>query len=151
MSDFWRDFRRALRRLVRSPGYSAVGLVTLALGIGATTAIYTVVQNVLLEPLPYPEAERIVVVQEKNPEAGFPRFSISPLNFRDYRAMSSSFEAMAARTGTSLALTGRGDGPARRLSGWEVTSDFLSVFGAEPLHGRDFTPGDDPSRGRRRW
>jgi len=118
-------------------------VLTLTLGIGATTAIYTVVQNVLLEPLPYPQAERIVLVQEKNPEAGFPRFSISPLNFRDYRALSSSFEAMAARTGRTLALTGEGDGTARRLSGRAVTSDFLRVFALSPLHGRDFTPEDD--------
>lgn len=143
MIDFWQSLRHTVLRLLKSPGFTVVAVLTLTLGIGATTAIYTVVQNVLLEPLPYPQAERIVVIQEKNPEAGFPRFSISPLNFRDYRALSSSFEAMAARTGAGLALTGRGDGPARRLSGRAVTSDFLRVFGLAPLHGRDFTPEDD--------
>ncbi len=143
MSELWRDSRRALRSLYRSPGFTVVSVVTLALGIGATTAIYTVVKSVMLEPLPYPRPERMVLIQEKNPEAGFPRFSISPLNFRDYRAMSTSFEAMAARTGTDLALAGDDGGLARQLSGRAVTFEFLRVFGVAPKLGRDFSEDDD--------
>lgn len=142
MLDFIQTFRQALRGLLKNPGYTVVAVVTLALAIGATTAIYTVVQSVLLEPLPYPEPDRLVVIQEKNPEAGLPSFSISPLNFRDYRAMSTSFEVMAAQTGSSLAL-GSEDGPARRLDGRRVTADYLRVFGITPGIGRDFTAEDD--------
>ncbi len=143
MSELWRDVRSAMRSLFKSPGFAVVAVMTLALGVGATTAIYTVVQSVLLEPLPYPEPERMVLIQEKNPEAGFPRFSLSPLNYRDYHDMSTSFEAMAARNGTTLALAGEGSGMARRLSGRAVTAEFLRVYGVEPFLGRDFTEDDD--------
>lgn len=143
MPELIRDLRRAILRLAKSPGFTLTSLLTLALGIGSTTAVYTIVKGILLEPLPYPEPERLVLIQEKNPDAGFPRFSLSPPNFRDYRDMSHSFEAMAASSGTTLALAASDGGMARRLSGRAVTSDFLRVFGVEPVEGRDFTPEDD--------
>ncbi|MEM6794487.1 MAG: ABC transporter permease, partial [Acidobacteriota bacterium] len=143
MSGFLSDLRHALRSLSKSPAYSLVAVLTLSLGIGATTGIYTLIQSVLLNPLPYPEPERIVLIQEKNPEAGFPQFSLSPLNFRDYRVMSSSFEAMAAQTGSSFILSSSDGGSARRLEGRGVTSDYLQVFGVRPSLGRDLTPEDD--------
>lgn len=142
MTSWARDFRGASRSLIKAPSYTLIALTTLALGIGASTAIFTVVKAVLFNPLPYPQPERLVIVQENNLDAGFPRFSMSPLNFRDYRAMSSSFEYFAARTGASLALTGI-EGDARQLSGRMVTSDFLRVMGIPPAMGRDFGEADD--------
>lgn len=143
MSELWREVRTAARSLLQNPGYSLTAALTLAVGIGATTAIYTVVHNVLLEPLPFPDSERLVLIQEKNPEAGYPRFSLSPLNFRDYRDMSDSFEAMAAQTGSSVALAGQDGSLARRLRGRSVTADYLKVMGMPPAQGRDFTAEDD--------
>jgi len=148
MSELWRDLRWAFRGLTKRPGFAVVAVLTLALGIGATTAIFTVVRGVLLEPLPYPEPDRLVVIQEKNPSAGFPRFAISPLNFRDYREMSTSFEAMAARSGTSLALASEDGSAARNLDGREVTWEYLQVMGFPPELGRDFTPEDDQAGAR---
>ena len=142
MLGFWRDLRSAARSLLGDPGFTVVSIATLTLAIGATTAIFTVVKSVLLDPLPYPESERIVVVQESNPDAGLPRFAMSPLNFRDYRDQSSSFSAFAAGTGAGLALTGA-DGSARRLSGRAVTAAYLQVMGIGPALGRDFSPADD--------
>lgn len=143
MTDILRDLRTAVRTLARRPGFTLVAVLTLTLGIGATTAIFTVVRGVLLEPLPYPDPDRLVLIQEKNPEAGFPRFSISPLNFRDYRAMSTSFESMAAMTGGSLALIPDDGGPARRLRSRQVTADLFRVLGTAPVIGRDFSADDD--------
>lgn len=143
MHELWREIRSAARNLLKSPGYTLTAGLTLALGIGATTAIYTVVQSVLLEPLPYPEPHRLVQIQEKNPEAGFPRFPVAPLNFRDYRDMSTSFDAIAARTNVSLALRGEKEGSARHVEGHRVTAEYLQVLGVQPVIGRDFTARDD--------
>ncbi len=142
MTSWTRDFRGALRSLINAPSYTFIAVATLALGIGASTAIFTVVKAVLFNPLPFPQPDELVIVQESNLDAGFPRFSLSPLNFRDYRAMSSSFAFLAARTGASLALTGV-DGGARQLSGRMVTADFLRVMGIPPALGRDFSETDD--------
>ena len=78
MDTFWQDIRFGFRTLVRSPATSVVALLTLALGIGANTAIFSVVNGVLLEPLPYPDPDKLVVVLESNPGLGFPRFSVAP-------------------------------------------------------------------------
>lgn len=131
----------ALRSLARSPVFTLVALLTLALGIGANTAIFTVVKAVLLAPLPYPEPERVVFVQESNVERGLPRFSIAPPNFRDYRDQNQVFEAMAAYSGTSLALTG--DGAPERLRARRVTGDYFKVLDVGAIHGRVLDPEDD--------
>lgn len=143
MPRFLLDVRIAFRSLLRRPGFAVVAVLTLALGIGATTALYTVVQNVLLEPLPYPDSDRLVIVREKNPEAGFPVFSMSPLNFRDYRAEATSFEAFAASTGASLALEPPEGGPARRWSARQVTWEYFDVLAVPPILGRTFVESDD--------
>ncbi len=143
MSDLWREARLALRGLLKHPGFTTVALLTLTLGIGATTSIFTVVRHVLLEPLPYPDPDRLLLIQEKNPEAGLPRFSMSPLNFRDYREMSTSFEYMAARSRVSLALIGEAGSLPRQIGGQAVTADFLEVMGTPPALGRDIAAEDD--------
>ncbi|MEM7355265.1 MAG: ABC transporter permease [Acidobacteriota bacterium] len=143
MHDLLRDLRFGLRGLRQRPGFSLVAILTLGLGIGATTAIYAVIQGVLLEPLDYPEPDRVMLVQEKNPEAGFPRFSLSPLNYRDYRDMNQSFEFLAASTGASLAWSPEGDAPAQQWRARAVTHEFLDVLGVQPMVGRDFGPEHD--------
>ena len=137
------DLRLATRSLMKRPGYSLLAVLTLALGLGATTAIFTVVQGVLLEPLPIDEPDRVMIVMEKNPSAGFPRFSLSPLNYRDYRDMNETFAALAASTGASLAYSPEGGGPAQRWRARAVTHESLDVLRAVPIHGRDFLPEDD--------
>jgi putative ABC transport system permease protein len=141
MESLWHDLRYALRSLRQSRVFTVVALLTLALGIGANTAIFTVVKSVLLEPLPFPEPERIVVVLESNPEAGFEKFTLSPPNFRDIHDQNQVFSAMAAFAGDSIALTG--NGPPERLRARRVTGEFFRVYGSEPLHGRVIGTADD--------
>jgi putative ABC transport system permease protein len=135
------DLRYSLRALRQSRLYTIVALLTLALGIGANTAIFTVVKSVLLEPLPYPDPERLVVGLESNIEAGYPEFPTSPLNFRDFHDQNRSFESLAAMSSTSLALTG-GDRP-ERLRARQVTGELFQVYGTRPLRGRTIEPDDD--------
>ncbi|MCG8454898.1 MAG: ABC transporter permease, partial [Holophagales bacterium] len=143
-----KDVRVAWRHLLQKPGFAGIAITTLALGIGANVAIFTVAKGVLLDPLPYPESERIVVVMEANPAKGFPRFSVSPPNWVDFRDQNSTFEHMAARRGASFSLTGEGLA-AERLSGAAVTGRFFEVYGVMPLHGRWLRPDDDDPNAER--
>ncbi|HEX6202124.1 MAG TPA: ABC transporter permease [Thermoanaerobaculia bacterium] len=145
---FLRDLRQAARSFRRSPGLAAAAVLALALGVGATAAIYTVFDAVLLEPLPYPEPDEIVLLLDANPEAGFPRFSSSPPNYADWRQQAESFAAMAAFSRRNLALNAAGSEP-ERISGAAVAESFFRVFAVEPALGRGFTaeedrPGGDP-------
>lgn len=136
------ELRFARRSLAKTPAITAVVVLTLALGIGANSAIFSVVDAVLLTPLPYPEPERIVRLIDTNPEAGLPRFSTSPPDYRDWRRQSGSFEHMTALTVSSLSLTGTGGDP-EQLQATEVAGAFFGVFGVSPVLGRDFTAEDD--------
>ena len=141
-----RDIRFGVRTLVRSPGFTVVALVTMALGIGANTALFSVVNGVLLKPLPYPKAERIVSMTETNLSRGWSTFTVSPLNFRDWQEQSRSIEIMAAYWPRDLTYTG-GDRP-ERLAALKVSEDYLEVLGGEPMLGRGFTEEDMvPDRG----
>ena len=137
----WQDVRYAARVLRRSPGFTAVAAVTLALGVGANAAIFAVVNTVMLRPLPYADAGRLVRFWESNPAKGWPTFSASHPTFLDWRAQNHSFERIAAHSGRGFALTGHGD--AEIVRGSAVTSDFLPVLGAVPLLGRNFRPDED--------
>ena len=131
------DIRHAIRQLARSPGFTVVALLTLALGIGATTAIFTVVDAVLLRPLEYPQPDRIAVVQE----TGGDERAVSPPNFLDWEKSSTSFTALTAVRGFSYNLTG---GPEpQRLIGARVTGGYFEVFGVAPLLGRAFQRAED--------
>lgn len=142
MTDFVRDLRYSLRSLRRSPGLALAALLALGLGVGATAAIYTVVDAVLLEPLAYPEPDELVMLIDANPEAGFPRFSSSPPNYADWKEQARSFEAMAAYYRANLVLDAPGADP-ERISGAHVTDGFFRALGREPLHGRTFAPEED--------
>src|SRR3954452_12315413 len=101
-----RDLRYAARNLWRNPGFTCVSVAALALGIGANSAIYTVVNSVLLQPLRYAKPEQLVVIRERNLKAGFPQFSLSPGNYVGYRDQNRTFSGMAAYSGQGLNLSG---------------------------------------------
>ncbi|MBI3450516.1 MAG: ABC transporter permease [Acidobacteria bacterium] len=137
------DVRYAVRGLVRSPGFALIAILTLALGIGANTAIFSVVNAVLLHPLPYPEPDRLVRVFQNETKSRAPRSSVSAHNFTDWAERTRSFDGMAAyRYGTAV-LTG-GDDPVS-LPSVAVTAGFFKVSGIAPLLGRSFLPEDDRS------
>jgi putative ABC transport system permease protein len=135
------DVRYAFRSLARAPGFTLVALLTLALGIGATTAIYSVVDGILLRPLPYPEPGRIVRVWPVS-SGSQAQASFSPADYLDYKQRSGSFSALAAYRENVLDLTGRGE-PVR-LRAVEASRSFFDVLGAPPLAGRVFSEATDP-------
>ena len=135
-----KDFRFALRLMRRSPGLTAVVLSTLAVGIGATTAVFTIVHALLLRPLPFPDADHLVMIWERPPHTDH-RNVTSMDNFLAWQARSRSFDVMAAFHTTPLNLIG-GDEPVQ-VTGAAVTADFFRVLGTPPLLGRTFAPGED--------
>jgi predicted permease len=138
-----RDVKYGLRILRTNPLFSGVAILTLALGIGAITAIYSVVDAVLLEPLPFEEPDEIVLLWTQNRDEGQERYFVSPQDFGDWREMTTAFEAMTAFWPTPVALTELDGGPAR-LTAVYTTENFFDVLGATPLLGRTFTPEDGP-------
>ena len=143
------DFRFSLRLLRRNPGFSAAAIVVLALGIGANTAIFSVVNAVLLRPLPFDDPSRIMQVWHVPPAKSFPgitMFSVSPANYLDWRSQSSSFEQMAAYGFRSFTIGGT-ERPEVVQAG-AVASDFFPLLRVQPLLGRTFTPDEDqPGKG----
>jgi len=138
------DARYGLRLLRRSPGFAAMAIATLAVGIGANTAIFSVVHAVLLEQLPFPEPERLVSVPHTPPQDIFPGqkyFSVSPANYEDWKAQNGVFTHMALYTDGSVTVTGLGEPEAMQAG--LATAEFFSVLGARPLAGRLFAEGDD--------
>ena len=135
-----RDCRFALRMLQRSPGFAAVAVLTLALGIGANTAIFSVVDAVLLRPLPYPEPDRLVRIWESSIKYDSPRNVVNPFNFLDWRDHSESFESMAAISGLMTNLSFQGQPVA--VQGMQVSTEFFSTLRIPPLLGRAFSAPD---------
>ncbi len=133
------DLRYGLRMLAKSPGFTAVAILTLALGIGANTALFSVVNGVLLKPLPYPHPEQLVALSESKPN--FETGSISFPNFRDWQKDNRTFSGMAISRGYNFNLTGLGE--AEQLRARFITSDFFTVLGVNPLIGRTFAPHED--------
>ncbi|MDC0667374.1 ABC transporter permease [Nannocystis radixulma] len=145
MSAVLRDIRFALRMLVKSRGYSVVAILTLALAIGANTAIFSAVNALLLRPLPYPDPEQLVMVRENKPE--FDELTLSYQNYLDYRAGTSSFSTFAGMGLHTMNLTG--DGEPERLFIQMLSHDFLPMLGVEPVLGRNFLPEEDAPGGAR--
>ena len=143
MKSLFQDIRFCVRMLIRQPGFTAVAVLALALGIGANTAIFSVVNAVLLRPLPYPASDQIVRVYNNNPSRGWSRSSISFQDFVDWKEQSKAFAYMAAFNPRSTNLSGE-QGP-ERVDYAMVTSDIFSVLGAKPVLGRAFLPEDDVS------
>jgi putative ABC transport system permease protein len=141
MQILWQDLRYGLRVLRTRPAFTIIAALALALGIGANTAIFSVVNTVLLKPLAYQDPDRLVLVWEHVPQYGFPHNTPAPANFLDWRAQNSVFSGMAAMAGTSFNLTGGGD--PLRITGHNVSAEIFPLLGVAPLHGRTFTPEED--------
>src|SRR4051812_28646880 len=144
MADLWQDLRHAFRSLRKAPGFAGAAIIVMALGIGANTAIFSVVNTVLLQPLPFADPSRVVDVWHVPPPKSFPgmtRFSVSPANYFDWAKMSQSFESSSIYGFDSLNVTGS-DKPEKVNVG-SVSSSFFSVLGTPPLLGRTFTADED--------
>src|SRR6266700_5174072 len=139
IQDFVQDLRFSLRMLRKSPGFIGVAIFTLALGIGATTAIFSVVDSLLLRPLPYPNSDRIVRIWNTFSPRGLTELTASEPEFLEYR-QSQTVAHVAGFALGSLTLTGNGD-PARLSVTWG-TSDFFAVLGTQPALGRSFSPDE---------
>ncbi len=136
----WSDIQHAFRNIAKKPVFYSVVILTLALGIGANAAIFTVVNGVLLQPLPYPHSERLMMLWTYNPLQGIDKDVGTYPNFEDWRRASQSFEGMSAYFGASVTLTGNGD-PAQ-IRGARVTPEFFDTMGVVPLMGRAFRPAN---------
>jgi predicted permease len=137
--DLVKDVRFAFRMIRKTPGFALVVVLTLALGIGANTALFSVVNGVLLSPLPYPHPDELVALHES--KMNFLSGSISYPNFRDWQRNNHTFAAMAVMRRSGFTLTGRGD--AEQIRAELVTSDFFRILGVRPLAGRTFATGED--------
>ena len=140
-----RDVRQALRVLAGKPGFTAVAVLTLGLGIGAATTIFSVVNEVLLKSLPYPNPERLVVVSESSKQAA--AMPVSYPDFLDWQSQQTVFEDLAARIPVSYVLTGAGE--PERVAGRRVTASFFRTLGVQPALGRSFTDAEDAPGGER--
>lgn len=138
------DIRYAVRMLRRSPGFAAVAILTLALGIGANTAIFSAVYDVVLRPLPYREPDRLVLVWEEASSVGFPTNTPAPANYFDWKRQNVVFADMAATASLTRNLTA--DGPPEQVVGRSVTANFFSVLGVTPTLGRTFTAEEEATR-----
>ena len=136
MGTFLQDLRYGFRMLLKSPGVGAIAILTLALGIGANTAIFSVVNAVLLRPLPYPEPERLVRVHGRNLPMNLPSSPVSPLDMADFRSQSRTFENLAAFSNSSAVLTGRGE--PRSLSVTSASFGMMDLLGTRLERGRFF-------------
>ena len=145
MRSLMHDLPVLLRSLRKRPGFMVVVVLTLVLGIGAPTAIFSLVSGVLLRPLPYQDPDRVVLVWEKPP--GMDRFAVAPANFLDWREQNEVFEDMAAIAGATVNLTGT-DEP-ERIRGRRVSASFFPILGVPPALGRTFLPEEDQPDGAR--
>jgi predicted permease len=139
LEEFVQDLRYGARTLRKNPGFTAIAILTLTLGIGANTSLFSVVNAVLLDPLPYPHPEQLVMLHESKPN--FRSGSISYPNFRDWQKNNHSFSAMAVSRGTSFSVTGLGE--SEQITARFISSDFFPILSVNPVLGRTFGPGED--------
>jgi MacB-like periplasmic core domain len=141
LETLWQDVRYGLRMLRRNPGFTAVAIATLALGIGANSAIFTVVNSVLLRPLPYEDPGRLMAVYNTAPGRGLMDFATSPPDFRTLRRQNQTLAALSAFYRANYNLTGA-DKP-ERLKAMVVSADYFTTLGVQPAIGRNFLPGEE--------
>lgn len=142
MWNLWQDLRYGARILMKKPGFTLIAVLTLALGIGASTAIFSVVNAVLLRPLPYPEHERLMQLWLHNPDSASGRGGYGNAEFQALRERNQSFEKIAAiSSGNRFSLTG--SGAPEQVIGAVVTSEFFDMLGVRPQRGRTFLAGED--------
>jgi len=147
METLFKDFRYGIRSLLKHPGFTAIAVITLALGIGANTAMFSVINAVLLRPLPYHDPNRLVTIWEESPERDLYQLPVSYANYRDWIDQNHVFEQIATYTFTNLNLTGAGE-PAR-LSTVRTSANLFSLVGATPRLGRTFLAEEDKEGGNR--
>jgi putative ABC transport system permease protein len=141
MDNLIRDVRFALRTMARKPGFTALAIIIMALGIGANTAIFSLVRAVLLRPLPFANPDRLVMVWEDATFVGFPKNTPAPANYADWKSRNEVFDDMAAMTQRDFNLTG--DGEPDKVYAYGVTASFFPLLGVEPALGRVLAPEDD--------
>jgi predicted permease len=144
MHSLIKDIQYGIRNLLKRPGFTAIAVITLALGIGANTAIFSVVNAVVLRPLPYADPDRLVMLWETMP--GSDRRSVAPGNFVDWREQNKTFDELAATFYANFNVTG--DGQPERIDGATITSNFMRVLGVQPQLGRTFMADDDEHQDR---
>src|ERR1700704_3826740 len=135
----FQDLRLGIRMLMRTPGFTAVVVLTLAVGIGANVALFSVVNGVLLNPLPFPQPEQLVTLAQSKPN--FDAGAIPYPNFRDLQKENRTFSAMAISRGSGFSLIGAGE--PERVTARLISAEFFSVLGVKPALGRTFEPGED--------
>ena len=147
MRTLFQDLKFGVRMLAKNPGFTAVAIITLALGIGANTAIFSVVNAVLFRPLPFKDPDRLVVVWENNRRKGWERHPVEGNRFCEWVRQNRVFEGMAARSSFDLNFSGNGE--AERIRVAAVSSNYFSIYGVQPALGRTFLPSEDWQGGGR--
>ena len=143
MDAFLNDIRYAIRNLIKRPAFTLIAAITLALGIGANTAIFSSVYALLLKPLPFPELERVVAVWDSAPSRGVQRNEVAMANYLDWRAQNQSFEQLGLYRWWNANLTGID--PPERIQGYLVTANFFDALGVKPIKGRNFAADENES------
>jgi putative ABC transport system permease protein len=141
MDTLWQDLRYGARMLRRNPGFAAVAILTLAIGIGANIVIFSVVNGILLKPLPFPDSRRVVTLWETDANRNITRGTASAAEFLDWRDMNHVFVELSASRALSFAITGSGE--PERVWGSQVSGNFFRMLRVTPVIGRDFTPDDE--------
>src|SRR6202050_2972814 len=144
MDAFWSDVKFGVRVLLRSPGFTLIAIATLALGIGANTALFSLVNGILLKPLRFPQADRLVTLYQHKPQ--FEYGSISYPNFLDWQRDNQTFQSVAAYRPDDFSLSGLGE--PQRINGVMVSANFFPTLGVNPVIGRDFDPQQDVHGGK---
>src|SRR5215831_5642847 len=139
MDNLIKDIRYGFRSLLKHRGFATIAVLTLALGIGANTALFSVVNGVLINPLPFPQPDQLVTLHQSKPN--FETGAIPYPNFRDWQKQNQSFSTMAISRATGFTLVGSGE--AERVSGRWISTDFFTVLGVVPVVGRTFAFGED--------
>lgn len=144
MRFFWQDLRYGVRALLRNPGFCGVAILALALGIGPNTAIFTMVNAVLLKPLPVPEPHRVVMIWGTVLKSGFDQLPVSGADYLDWKRQATSFDKMAAAFAIpEYGLNVSGAGEPERVPAATASQEFLPALGIKPIAGRNFLPEED--------
>ena len=146
MDKIWSDFRFGVRMLLKSPGFTTIAVLSLALGIGANTAIFSLVDAVLLRPLNFNDPDRLAIIWEDASQIGFPRNTPAPANYLDWKTQNQTFDEVGATCWTSFSITG--DGPPEKIEAKRVTADVFPMLGVAPIKGRVFTDDEDRQEAR---
>src|SRR5688500_2826384 len=135
------DITYAIRNLWKRPGFTLIAVLTLALGIGANTAIFSAINALLLKPLPFPELDRVIAIWDKSPSRGYDHNEVTFANYLDWQAQNQSFEQLALYRWWNANLAGID--PPERIQGFLVTANYLDALGMKPILGRNFLPEEN--------